>query len=712
MSHDPRIHVLALLLAIGSSCTAPDDDTAAAGAPPGWFLSGSDANRFRAAVDRGVAHDGNASGRLEAIGENVPGAATLMQSIPGAPFRGKRVRFSAALRTDGVARWAGLWMRVDRASGRGGFDNMQDRPVRGTTGWAVHHVVLDVAADATALHFGMLQDGPGVSHIDAAALEVVGADVAVTAVDRRARTLQNGGFEHGGGVPAGWLVSGFGADDVAITLDREQRRSGAASARLQSRVPDPRGRAMLLQSILAADHRGRRLRASAWLRGESARRAALLVQVMGPESGPGSEGLSRGSCDAHGTFDWTLCEVVLDVPMAGDTIHISADLEGRGALWVDDVRLEQVGDDVPVTWTDQRPRAPANLDFEAASERGAAPEGWFLSGGARGHYHAAVDRVLVHGGRASGRLEPAVASPLGYGTLMQLVRAADYRGKRLRMTAAVRGNAIEGRGDLWLRVQGTESPADGPGLGGGRYRLAGSFEWRSLAIVFDVPPMADSIQWGVGLDGRGAMWIDDVRLEEVAADVPLEHGDQRSLALENGGFENAPDRPTGWFLSGGGSGDFEAAVDRGQRAAGQASARLQPRVAAPTGYATLMQTIRADHHGGKRMRARAQLRARGVLAGDFWLRVQAAYSPQDGPGLAGGSCPLSGDSEWTLCEIVFDVPAAGEEIQLGAGLAGPGTIWLDQVSLEAVPVTVPLTGAERPPSAPTNLDFEAGAERP
>ncbi len=702
---------LALLAAAACAQCAPgghdlDPLPAGAAAPPGWFLSGSEASSFRAAVDR-TAAEGAASARLESTRADVAGAATLMQSIPADPYRGRRARFSAALRTDGVTRWAGLWMRVDRPGDRiafSAFGSTQDRPARGTTGWTRREVVLDVAADATAIHFGLVQDGPGASLIDAAALEVVGPDVAVTDMDRRPRALTNAGFEQGRDVPDGWQSSGFGVEDMEIGLDREVRRSGAASARLRNRVPDPRGPGMLLQSIRAADYHRKRLRASAWLRGDAVTSGAFLVQVMAAESGVGSEGISRGSCGVEGTFGWKRCEVVLDVPARGETIHISPYLEGRGTLWVDDVKLEEVGPEVPVTWIDRRSRALSGGDFEAGDD---LPEEWFLSGGGRGHYQATIDGSVAHGGRASARFQPIVESPLGYGTLMHLVRAADHRGRRMRLTASVRGSGIEGRGDLWLRVQGEESPADGPGFGGGHYRLAGTFDWRTVSIVFDVPPRGDSIQWGVGLAGRGTIWIDDVRLEEVGPDVPLQRGDTPSLGLQNGGFEDGRDEPIGWFLAGGGSGDFEASLDRSERAAGAASARLRSRDASPAGYGTLMQSVRAAEHRGTRMRARAQLRARGAVAGHFWLRVQAAYSPGDGHGLGGGSCPLSGDRDWAACEIVFDVPADAEAIQLGVGLAGPGSIWLDRVSLESVPVTVSPTGAARPLLGPTNLDFEA-----
>ena len=45
--------------------------------------------------------------------------------------------------------------------------------------------------------------------------------------------------------------------------------------------------------------------------------------------------------------------------------------------------------------------------------------------------------------------------------------AGTYRGKRLRMSAQVRGRGVTARGDMWLRVQAQSSPADGPELGGG-----------------------------------------------------------------------------------------------------------------------------------------------------------------------------------------------------------------------------------------------------
>jgi hypothetical protein len=106
-----------------------------------------------------------------------------MQTVPAAAHRGKRVRFSALVRTDAVTRWSGLWMRIDRKDHKhGGFDNMQDRPIKGTTDWTRKEVVLDVPADAETVNYGVLQEGPGTTWIDETVLEQVDRSIAVTAV--------------------------------------------------------------------------------------------------------------------------------------------------------------------------------------------------------------------------------------------------------------------------------------------------------------------------------------------------------------------------------------------------------------------------------------------------------------------------------------------------------------------------------------------------
>jgi len=74
----------------------------------------------------------------------------------------------------------GLWLRVDQKGGVQTLDNMQNRPIRGTTEWTRYDVVLDVPADAVSLNFGVLQTGAGTTWIDDVRLEPVDSSVPTT----------------------------------------------------------------------------------------------------------------------------------------------------------------------------------------------------------------------------------------------------------------------------------------------------------------------------------------------------------------------------------------------------------------------------------------------------------------------------------------------------------------------------------------------------
>jgi len=101
------------------------------------------------------------------------------QAIDAAPYRGKRVRFTAAVRVEGGSHdTAQLWMRVDRPDGaRGFFDNMGDRPVTSAS-WQKVQVTGPVAADAESIKVGFLLPEGGRAWFDSATLEVLG-DAAI-----------------------------------------------------------------------------------------------------------------------------------------------------------------------------------------------------------------------------------------------------------------------------------------------------------------------------------------------------------------------------------------------------------------------------------------------------------------------------------------------------------------------------------------------------
>ena len=102
--------------------------------------------------------------------------AAVSQSVPAAPVRGRRVRFSAMVRTDGLKGYFGaaVYARVHRPGFRPGHAaELLDKPERGTA-WVRRAVVVDVAADADQVEVGFVLHMSGTAWFDDAALEDLG----------------------------------------------------------------------------------------------------------------------------------------------------------------------------------------------------------------------------------------------------------------------------------------------------------------------------------------------------------------------------------------------------------------------------------------------------------------------------------------------------------------------------------------------------------
>ena len=149
--------------------------------PKGWFPAGSHPKDYQMSVDRAVAHSGQASALLKCVVSKPGGFGTLMQTFKADAYRGKRVRMSGYARSQEVKNWGGLWMRVDGPRSEPlAFDNMQDRPIKGTSDWKKYEIVLDVPESAQDIAFGLLLTGAGQVWIDDLSFEVVAKDVPTT----------------------------------------------------------------------------------------------------------------------------------------------------------------------------------------------------------------------------------------------------------------------------------------------------------------------------------------------------------------------------------------------------------------------------------------------------------------------------------------------------------------------------------------------------
>lgn len=171
------------------------EELTSAGVPKGWFFPPptKSAGGYKILLDTANPFEGKNCGLVTSVSEGKANPfGNLSQSVDVRPYRGKRLRFRAAVRTaelEGDGR-AQLWFRVDRTlpDGKtiiGAFDNMQNRPIREDE-WKHFEIVGLVDDDAATLRVGLLLVGKGKAWVDDATLEIVPETTETTA-----RTLPN-----------------------------------------------------------------------------------------------------------------------------------------------------------------------------------------------------------------------------------------------------------------------------------------------------------------------------------------------------------------------------------------------------------------------------------------------------------------------------------------------------------------------------------------
>ncbi|MEM6701193.1 MAG: S41 family peptidase [Acidobacteriota bacterium] len=152
----------------------------------------------------------------------------------------------------------------------------------------------------------------------------------------------------------------------------------------------------------------------------------------------------------------------------------------------------------------QDPVSDAVLRFETTPEDG-RPGGWF--GGPP--EHLGVDEQIVHGGDRSATITRSFEEDSEFSTLTLRVPAGRV-GQRIVFKAWVRSREVVNFFGLWLRQDGRAGTVDFQH----NYELdlKGDQEWREVAVSTVLSDRAESVFFGVILNGPGKVWIDDVEL--------------------------------------------------------------------------------------------------------------------------------------------------------------------------------------------------------
>jgi hypothetical protein len=165
----------------------------------------------------------------------------------------------------------------------------------------------------------------------------------------------------------------------------------------------------------------------------------------------------------------------------------------------------------------------------AGAAHAEVPAGWSVTGSSPADYEIGSE-VGARGPGDRSAFIRAKSDSTGFGTLVQMIDAEAYRGKRVRLSGFLRtGQAAKGQ--MWMRVDGSgnrslafDNMDDRP--------LVGDTPWKRYEIVLDVPESSIDVAFGFLLAGKGEIWADDFKLEIVGTDVPVTGGNLRRLSRE------------------------------------------------------------------------------------------------------------------------------------------------------------------------------------
>jgi hypothetical protein len=177
------------------------------------------------------------------------------------------------------------------------------------------------------------------------------------------------------------------------------------------------------------------------------------------------------------------------------------------------------------------------------------------------------------------------------------------------------------------------------------------------------------------------------------------------------GFIQSDVKINGWFQAGSAPESYLSGIDTKIAENGQKSVFTESKGEVSEGFSTIMQYCDAKNYLGTKIKMTGYLKAQNVKDwSGMWLRID---SKTQGESLGFDNMqdrPVTGNSDWTKCEIIMDVPEESMTLNYGFLLSGSGKIWFDNVTFEILNNASPKILKDRVmlpvPEKPVNLDFE------
>jgi RNA polymerase sigma factor (sigma-70 family) len=256
------------------------------------------------------------------------GRSFLTATVSAEPYRGKRVRFAAWLKSDGVEDIGFISMGIYRSeTDLYVHDEMDGHELIGTHDWQRFDIVSDVPPDATKILLRTMLVGKGTLWSDGYELAVVGNEVPTH-------------DDHG------WRTCGNAQRKFTSRLDRGTLHQGQPTICLSSKTAKPTEWVAYAQTNHdAEEYLGKRVRLSVTMKCDSAGQAVgPFIRAVGPHDSALRNDEQAGRRPRRANTDWKTYSTELTVPQESMGICIGVVLFGKGTVWFDDITLEVVSE--------------------------------------------------------------------------------------------------------------------------------------------------------------------------------------------------------------------------------------------------------------------------------------------------------------------------------------------------------------------------------
>lgn len=177
--------------------------------------------------------------------------------------------------------------------------------------------------------------------------------------------------------PAGWHMAADTLGDYRMVRSVEARHEGYFGAEITRVSGNALGYGLLMQVVDAKPYRGKRVRLVGWMKTQAAESGQLWLRIDAVDRMQAIDNMADRAM--HGTRDWALCEIVMDVPATAHQLAFGALLWGHGRVLIDEMSLGIAPPNARLTRfrgeTKHTPMsdyhsseiaqvAPVNLDFE------------------------------------------------------------------------------------------------------------------------------------------------------------------------------------------------------------------------------------------------------------------------------------------------------------------------------------------------------------